>query len=201
MSEHHSPTHGDQPAYETLSETDDSPLRPLLRSGIIPLAVGALSLIGALRSGRSHPIRTVFYTVAGSLLLGIGMVQRRQDDAVVDLGSSISIGDDGDDDATTTTESTGDPAEKSITTGTTTEELSDPEPPEENTDADVSSTQIADEPAEAAGPSSEDAVPEQTDETMPDETQSEDVSEVDPEEFGSDDHGTDESGDSDEERS
>ena len=191
MSEHYSQTHDD--ADDTVASDESSFLATQFRSGTVAFAVAALAMLRALGAGRSRPGRTVIYTITAGLFVALGAVQRRQDGA--DDPQATSPIDD--DEAVTTTESLDGSAGDTGGTGITTEELSDPESPEDNTDADVSSTKVADEPAEAVGPSSEDAMPEQTGEgTEPDATPGEDVTTVDPDDPDElDGRGADESDD------
>lgn len=186
MSSQYSQTHEDA---ENTENADASFLKTQFQTGRVAYAVAALSLLRVLRSGRSRPTRTVIYTITASLFVALGTIQRRQHREGTsgngDHGSSIEIDhpERVDDEAATTTESLDKTAAEQGSSDVRTEELSDPEPPEEETDADVSPTKVADEPAEAVGPSSEDAVPEQTEGTEPEPTPGKDANSADPAEL------------------
>lgn len=178
MTSHDIQTGDERTADPVASDGEASFLRKHVEGGTAAYAVGGLSLLRALRALRSNPRSAAFRGLLGAAAIALGSAQRRRrgDDGSasfgLDDGETITFGDE-DNEA-------GGGMDEGEATGTTTEELSSSTPDEAREDDDISEAKVANEQAEAVGPSSTDSVPEQTDSTEPEATP-EDDPEVDEE--------------------
>jgi len=178
MTSHDSQT-GEEPADATTgSEEEASFVRKHVTGGTAAIAVGGLSLVRAIRALGTNSRRAAFHGALGAAGIALGIAQRRRSDADGTAPTGLNEGE------TITFENQDDEngggMDEGEATGTSTDELSSSTPDEAREDDDISEAAVANEPAEAAGPSSTDSVPEQTDSTEPEATP-EDDPEVDEE--------------------
>jgi len=176
---------GEEPADATAgSEEEASFVRKHVTRGTAAFAVGGLSLLRALRALGTNSRRAAFHGVLGAAGIALGAAQRRRSagdgsaPTGLDEGETITFENQDDEEGGEMDEGGG--MDEGEATGTSTDELSSSTPDEAREDDDISETAVANEPAEAAGPSSTDSVPEQTDSTEPEATP-EDDPEVDEE--------------------
>ncbi|WP_256393872.1 hypothetical protein [Natronoarchaeum rubrum] len=178
MTSHDSQT-GEEPADATTgSEEEASFVRKHVTGGTAAIAVGGLSLVRALRALGTNSRRAAFHGALGAAGIALGIAQRQRSDADGTSPTGLNEGE------TITFENQDDEngggMDEGEATGTSTDELSSSTPDEAREDDGISEAAVANEPAEAAGPSSTDSVPEQTDSTEPEATP-EDDPEVDEE--------------------
>jgi|GEM_PF-3987220 len=176
---------GEEPADATAgSEEKASFVRKHVTRGTAAFAVGGLSLLRALRALGTNSRRAAFHGALGAAGIALGAAQRRRSSGDgsaptgLNEGETITFEDEDDEE--------GGGMDEGEATGTSTDELSSSTPDEAREDDDISEAAVANEPAEAAGPSSTDSVPEQTDSTEPEATP-EDDPEVDEEAAGIED--------------
>jgi hypothetical protein len=186
--------HDRQPDHEA-EELTDEPIDAAMqvasdsaRDGRLALAGGGVMLLGALRSLARGQWRTLPKAVVGAGLVAIGLRQQRAEEAVtfepeLDEIDGETESKDESDQARAAQEPPvdidADERGKPIEFADETHEAEDPRrETDEETDIDLSETETAAEPAEAAGPDAEQAEPTQTDSTEPEETPEEDASDM-----------------------
>jgi len=172
MTSHDIQTDEDPADATTANEGDASFVRKHVTRGTAAFALGGLSLLRALRALGTNPRRAAFHGALGAAGIALGTAQRRRSGGDgttprgLDEGETITFENEDDEE--------GDGMDEGEATGTTTDELSSSTPDEAREDDDISEAAAANEPAEAAGPSSTDSAPEQTDSTEPEATPEDD---------------------------
>jgi len=172
---------GEEPADATRgSNGETSFVRKHVTSGTAAFAVGGLSLLRALRALGTNPRRAAFHGALGAAGIALGTAQRRRSGGDgsaptgLDEGETITFENEDDEEGGTRDDQEDSGMDEGEATGTSTDELSSSTPDEAREDDDISEATVANEPAEATGPSSTDSVPEQTDSTEPEATPEDD---------------------------